>query len=68
MFYLVICGDAGGMSAALDPNYRNQRQFQEVEPGQQILQGSLVDVAGQGSDRRTIALAFNRNRHSSGPV
>jgi hypothetical protein len=68
MFRLVICGHAGGMSAALDPNYRNQRQYQEVEPAQQTLQGSLADVAGQGSDRRTIALAFNRNRHSSGPV
>jgi hypothetical protein len=47
---------------------RNQRQAQRVEPAQQALQGSLVDGAGQGSNRWTIALAFDRNGHPSGPI
>jgi hypothetical protein len=32
------------------------------------LQGSLVDGAGQGGDRRTLALAVDRDGHPTGPV
>ncbi len=57
-----------GALVALDPIDRNQRQAQGVEPAQQTLQSGLVDGAGQGSDRRTITLAFDRNGHPPVPL
>jgi hypothetical protein len=64
---LFPCDLTGSLSTNLDTNYRNQRQTQGIETTQQTLQSSLVEGASKDSDRGTIALACDRNRHSSSP-
>jgi hypothetical protein len=58
----------GNLSAAINTNYRNQRQTQRVKPTQQTLQSSLIDGAGQGGDRWAITLAADRDRHPPDPI
>jgi hypothetical protein len=55
--------------AGVDTLDRDQRQAQGIEPAQQTLQSGLVnDDAGQGGDRRAIALALDRDRHPPDPI